>query len=114
MTDKAQAAQRLVEALTAAGFPEAGKGRGYVRFGWPGQEPPYGPLRVPLDGDAPEFGEQWQALLWELERVVARGVAARQALSAVAGIGCPRCGGLGEIGEHLVCAPCAVAEGWAT
>lgn len=75
--------QALVDALTAAGFPVAGRSRGGVRFGWPGQEWPHGPLYVPLDASAPEFDEMWTGLLGELQRAVERGDVARRVLGRI-------------------------------
>lgn len=109
MTDnvKARAARALVAALTEAGFTEAGRSRGVVRFGWTN-----GSLLVPTDPDAPEFDDLWLGVLRELERIMHLGTVAGQVLARVGGVGCPRCGRLAPFDTHGVCGVCAAQLGW--
>lgn len=72
--------QRLVAALTAAGFTVAGRGRGYVRMGWPGSPPMRGSLMVPTDDGAPEYAADLAAVKADLVAEARRGEAARRAL----------------------------------
>ncbi|MEV5819265.1 hypothetical protein AB0L22_08830 [Micromonospora haikouensis] len=82
MTAPENAGQRLVAALTAAGFTTAGRGRGYVRMGWPGSAELRGNLLIPTDDTAPEYAELLEAVGAQLRRAVRRGEAARSAINA--------------------------------
>lgn len=81
MTGGVNDGQRLVAALTAAGFTTAGHGRGHVRMGWPQSERLRGSLLVPTDDTAPEFSESLAAVRQVLERAVRRGNASGRALN---------------------------------
>ena len=73
--------QRLVAALTAAGFRAAAPGRGYVRMVWPGSRNPMGrTFPVPIDDTAPEFAGDLAAVKAALLAEARRGEAARLAL----------------------------------
>lgn len=75
------AGTRLVAALTAAGFTTAGRGRGYVRMGWPGTPEPRGNLRVPTDDRYADYPALLAAALGELGDAARRGEAATRALN---------------------------------
>ncbi|WP_433730762.1 hypothetical protein ACQP2Y_20950 [Actinoplanes sp. CA-051413] len=56
----------------------------YVRLLWPGHAELAGrTLFVPLDPDAPDFDELWQAALGELEDAVATGAQAARVLAGL-------------------------------
>lgn len=67
---------RLVAALTAAGWFEEGRGRGHVRLRW-GTNPDS--LVVPTDPSAPEYEVMMTAALATLERAADYGSAAELA-----------------------------------
>lgn len=72
---------RLVAALTAAGFTTAGRGRGYVRMGWPGSPELRGNLCAPTDDRYADYPDLLAAVLAELEYAARRGEAATRALN---------------------------------
>jgi hypothetical protein len=72
--------QRLVDALTAAGWQEIGMGPGYVRLALVASVPRH-MLVVPLDESAPEFEHMMDAAFGSLERLYFDGKAARNALN---------------------------------
>lgn len=80
MSDDNNSGSRLVDALTAAGFTVAGRGRGYVRMGWPGSAPGRGSLMVPTDATTPEYTEMLDGVRAVLLAEARRGEAARHAL----------------------------------
>ncbi len=80
---------RVHDLLLTWGFPEAGRQRGGIRFGWPGQEEGRGGLFLPNDPDAPEHAELMTALLATLRLRAKQGNAADDVLSLLGDNGCP-------------------------
>lgn len=72
--------RRLHELMLAAGFTEAGRGRGHVRLGWPGSPESRGTLVLCTDPTAPEYLNMLDAALDELAAARDRGAKARDVL----------------------------------
>ena len=72
--------QRLVDALSAAGWQQVGRGRGYVRLALVGTTHRH-MLMVPLDESAPEFDHLMAAAVGLLERLHFDGRSALHALA---------------------------------
>ncbi len=73
MTDKVPDWQRIHELMLAAGFTEAGRGRGHVRLGWLGSAEGRGNLVLCTDPTAPEYDNTLDSLLDELAATRDRG-----------------------------------------
>lgn len=75
--------ERIVAALTAAGFVRhGGKAGAYDRMGWP-EHTTGGTVWVPLDPSMEDYDDLYGALVRELEDAAAQGEVARKALTAL-------------------------------
>lgn len=75
--------QCLVDELTRHGWAVVGHGRHYARLTWPGINHHARTLLVPLDPEAPEFPELWDAARAQLESAVDVGVKAAHVLAGL-------------------------------
>ncbi|MFD6565356.1 hypothetical protein [Micromonospora profundi] len=74
--------ERLVAALTTAGFTVVGQRTGlYARLAWPGRDGRDGTLVVPVGVEYADYRESLAEVMGELEYAARRGEAARKALN---------------------------------
>ncbi len=76
MAEKVPDWQRLHQLMLAAGFIEAGRGREYVRLGWPGSAEGRGGLVLSTEPTSPDYDNLLDAAIDELAAARDRGVKA--------------------------------------
>jgi hypothetical protein len=75
--------EALVAALIDAGWEEIGHGKAHKRLAIPGESTHRQHVMVPLDTEAPEFDEMWNAVLSQLITLADDGESARHAVRAI-------------------------------